>query len=182
MNLIVASTNPVKIKAATLGFQKVFPFKTVNVKGVSVDSGVSDQPKTDDETLTGATNRAKAAAKAYPEADFWIGLEGGLDKVAPSSEASAKEDESIFSFAWVVVKSATGQLGGSRTASFALPQSVVTKLNQGLELGDAMDELHHLKNSKQRQGAVGLLTNGLITRTDLYLPAVILALSQLKKY
>ena len=99
MLIIVASTNPVKIKAATLGFQKVFPFKTVNVKGVSVDSGVSDQPKTDDETLTGATNRVKAAAKAYPEADFWIGLEGGIAKVAPSSLASAKEYGSIFSFA-----------------------------------------------------------------------------------
>lgn len=167
--VVIASENPVKIKAVQDGFLKVYGF-TEEIKVIPrvVDSGVSDQPLSDQETFTGALNRAKAIQQQVPKADYWVGLEGGIDT----------SYDSVYSFAWIVILSDNSK-GLSRTASFALPQKVVSLIQEGKELGDAMDILYHDKNSKQKQGAVGTLTKGVITRSQLYVPSVVLALCQI---
>lgn len=47
---------------------------------------------------------------------------------------------------------------------------------QGIELGHANDQVFAEHNSKQKGGALGSLTNGLLGRTEYYVQAVILAL------
>lgn len=170
MKVIVSSTNPVKINASKSGFEQVFPGQEINLTSVSVPSGVPDQPGSDLETLTGATNRVENAANLHQQADFWIGLEGGIDLF----------EDQIYSFAWIVVKSKDGKIGRSRTANFALPDSVVSKIKEGYELGTAMDMVYSQHNSKQNQGAVGIISDDLIVRETLYIPSVILALKTLK--
>ncbi|MFK7922789.1 MAG: DUF84 family protein [Bacteroidia bacterium] len=49
-------------------------------------------------------------------------------------------------------------------------------VRSGIELGIADDKVFGKANSKQKNGAVGLLTHDLIVRETLYAPAVILAL------
>lgn len=163
MKIVVASKNPVKLAATKLGFQSFFP--QFCVEGVQVPSGVSDQPMTDEETLRGATNRAYNARQFQNDADFWIGIEGGLHP-----------DGSGFSaFAWIVILSANRQ-GEARTTSFLLPLKVVRLIKQGIELGEANDIVFKKNNSKQKNGAVGLLTKNEVSRTELYKQAVQLAL------
>ncbi len=58
-----------------------------------------------------------------------------------------------------------------------LPQKVATLVRQGIELGKANDIVFKTHNSKHNSGAVGLLTNDLITRTIYYEHAAILALA-----
>jgi len=164
--IIVASKNPVKIEAARLGFQDMFVGQAFEVEGISVPSGVSDQPITDQETLQGAINRAENARKAMPNADYWIGLEGGIDRVGEEMEA----------FAWIYVIDASGNVGKAKTAVFYLPPQIVALVNQGMELGHADDQLFNDHNSKQKGGSVGILTNGLLSRTEYYRTAVVLAL------
>ena len=79
MKVIVASKNPVKIGAASEAFSAVFPGASIDVSGIAVDSGVGDQPDSDAETREGARARALRARDAAPDADFWVGLEGGVD-------------------------------------------------------------------------------------------------------
>ena len=167
--IIIASKNPVKIQAALAGFQRMFPEDTFSISPASVSSLVSDQPGTDSETLAGATNRAKLAQQQLPAADFWVGIEGGVQ--AAGSEISA--------FAWVVVLS-KDQLGKGRTGAFLLPDAVANLVRQGKELGEADDIVFKRLNSKQDNGAVGLLTGNVIDRADLYEHAVILALVPFK--
>jgi non-canonical (house-cleaning) NTP pyrophosphatase len=45
-----------------------------------------------------------------------------------------------------------------------------------MELGEADDLVFGKANSKQQNGAVGLLTNDVIVRRTLYVPAVVMAL------
>ena len=61
-----------------------------------------------------------------------------------------------------------------------LPPKIVKLINEGLELGDADDIVFNKSNSKQENGAVGLLTNNIINRTSYYFEAVILALIPFK--
>ncbi|HYQ57160.1 MAG TPA: DUF84 family protein, partial [Draconibacterium sp.] len=60
--------------------------------------------------------------------------------------------------------------------TFQLPPKIAELIAQGYELGDANDILFKQKNSKQKTGAVGLLTGNRINRTALYKQAVELAI------
>ncbi len=175
MKIIVSSTNPVKINATLEGFQQVFPNKTFEIEGLSVPSGVSDQPISEKETMEGAKNRVLNAHEIYPKADYWVGIEGGIQKV----ESDEQDDPEMMTFAWVFIKS-KDQIGKGRSASFFLPPKVVTLIEQGKELGEADDIVFGKNNSKQQNGAIGILTEDLITRTALYIPAVIIALIPFK--
>lgn len=168
--ITVASLNPVKINTTKDGFIKMFPDEEFVVTGVSVPSGVSDQPKTRQETLMGAFNRAENASKTSPDSDFWVGIEGGLEEV----------DEGMETFAWIVIKGKEGKWGKGKTGSFFLPEKVAALVREGRELGDADDIVFGLQNSKQANGSVGILTGNVLTRTTFYEPAVILALIPFK--
>jgi inosine/xanthosine triphosphatase len=168
--VIVASTNPVKIAAVHLGFRQMFPEQSFEFEGVKcAPFSVSEQPMTDLQTLQGATERCQRAAETNPDADYWVGVEGGVSDVSGEMHA----------FAWVVIKSRQ-RMGKARTAEFMLPPPVANLVRQGKELGDADDIVFAQKNSKQEHGAVGLLTGNVIDRTALYQQAVILALIPFK--
>ena len=89
--IIIASSNPVKARAALNGFRRMFPAEPFEILPRPAPSGVSDQPMTSAETLLGALNRAAAARAAHPGADFWVGIEGGVeeDGVEESGAAGA---------------------------------------------------------------------------------------------
>lgn len=168
--IIVASENPVKIQATLAGFKKMFPDEEFEIKGFEVDSEVKDQPISDAETLLGAENRARNAMKNYSQADYSVGIEGGV-------EEKGKE---MYTFAWVAIVS-NKIVGRGKTASFLLPPKVVKLIKSGMELGDAMDEIFKKTNSKQKEGAIGILTGRVIDRKTLYTPAIISALIPFKK-
>lgn len=165
MKVIVASLNPVKINAAKQAFIQVFGDLSIEVGGIHVPSGVSDQPMSDGETRQGAVNRAISAQKAHPEADYWVGMEGGIED----------QQGSMLAFGWMVVAGRQG-IGKGRTATFILPPEVAALVREGIELGEADDRVFGSNNSKQKSGAVGLLTGDIMNRTELYCPAVVLAL------
>ncbi len=163
MKIVVASKNPVKVEATRLGFNSYF--SDVEVVGVGVESGVADQPMSEEETLQGARNRSQNAKRLFPDASFWVGIEGGIQSF----------ENSLTAFAWIVVCNLE-KSGESRTTSFKLPPRVAELIYQGYELGTANDLLFKKENSKQKSGAVGILTNNKVSRTSLYKQAIQLAL------
>ena len=167
--IVIASQNPVKIRATLTGFQKMFPGETFEIEGISVSSGVGDQPTNDGTTFQGAWNRAHAASQQCV-ADFWVGIEGGIEEKHTDME----------SFAWVVVKSKNGKFSKARTGTFFLPPQVAMLIKQGKELGEADDIVFGRTNSKQDNGAIGILTHNIVDRTTYYADAVVLALIPLK--
>ncbi len=174
MKLIaITSKNPVKIQASKSGFQKMFPQEVFRYELISASSDVSDQPASDEETFRGALNRAQQATTLAPDSDYWVGIEGGVQECAFSSCVGE-----MMAFAWVVIlsKEESGMVGKGRTASFFLPEAVIKLIKQGMELGEADDAVFGRSNSKQENGAVGILTQNVIDRSRLYEQAVILAL------
>jgi inosine/xanthosine triphosphatase len=165
MKVIVASHNPVKIEAVRRGFARIFPDNEFVFEGISVPSGVSDQPMTDADTFHGAQNRARNAAVSLPGAVYYAGIEGGIE----SGEGG------MAAFAWIVIRNAEGKEGKGRTGAFFLPPEVAKLVEGGMELGDADDVVFGKTNSKQQNGAVGLLTGNVLDRTGYYEQAVILA-------
>ncbi len=163
--IVVASQNPIKIRAVDSGFKQMMPNNEFEIIGMNVPSGVSDQPMTDMETYQGAKNRVWKAKEEMPQADFWVGIEGGIEE---------KEGE-IYAFAWIIILTEEKK-GESRTATFQIPPKVVALIKQGIELGIADDMVFGHANSKHHLGSVGILTHGEINRMELYSPAVCFAL------
>lgn len=163
IKIVVASQNPVKIEAVKDGLA-AFLNEEIVVVGVSVESGVSDQPMSDAETLEGAESRVKNAQRLFPGFDYYVGIEGGVEPNASG----------LMAFAWIVISNSV-QTGKARSAGFFLPPEVAQLVHDGMELGDADDVVFRRINSKQDNGAIGLLTNDVITRKTLYLPAVQMA-------
>lgn len=166
MRVVVASTNPVKITATQRAFSQVFSHDEVSTEGVNVLSGVPEQPRGNTETLRGARNRAQAAQKARPDADFWVGLEGGV----------YEDKEGMGEVAWMYIVSKEGRVGKGRTGTFFVPPAAIDLIYEGHELGTVGDMLFGTNNGKQKNGFVGALTNNLITRVTLYEHALLLAL------
>jgi len=105
------------------------------------------------------------------DADYWIGIEGGCE---------AKFGE-VLTFAWIVVVARDSDaVGNGRTGAFCLPKEVADLVLLGTELGEADDKVFGRMNSKQKNGAVGLLTGDVMDRRSYYETAVILALIPFK--
>ena len=168
--IIAASQNPVKIKAALMGFQKMFPEDHFEIEGISVHSGVNAQPKNSQETYRGALVRVIDAYHQKPAADFYVGIEGGIEDKNNVMEA----------FAWIVINSRDDYFSKSRTGTFVLPPPVADLIRQGKELGEADDIVFGKTNSKQDSGATGILTHNIVDRAQFYASAIILALIPFK--
>lgn len=163
LKIIVGSKNPVKTKCVENVFSKYF--KDVEVIAESVNSFVSEQPFSEQETLLGAKNRAKEVfVKNNP--DFGIGIEGGLEEI----------ENKLYAFAWICIRAKDGRIGLGKTASFPLPKRIEELIREGIELGEADDIIFKRKNSKQKTGAIGLLSKEVLGRVELYEHGVISAL------
>ena len=160
----VGSLNSVKLQAVRLGTATLFD--GIAVIGFGVDSGVSAQPVGDEEMIAGATQRAIGVLQACAPAQYGVGLEGGVVELR----------EGMFAYAWCAIADRAGAVGVASTGRFLLPQKVAELVRAGRELGDADDAVFGRTNSKQNEGAVGILTHARLTRAGFYAPAVLLAM------
>jgi len=167
MRIAVGSENPVKIAAVKEAFEKVWPNKSFEVIGAKVLSGVSDQPMNLSHTIKGSTRRAKLAIKKV-NADFGVGLEGGLEKIG----------KEWFDAGWIVVIDKKGTIGMGGSIRMHTPKSMMTLIKRGIELGVVNDIVFKKKNSKMGDGHFGNMTNNAITRKDGYRDGVISALAR----
>jgi inosine/xanthosine triphosphatase len=151
--LAVGSTNPAKTQAVQAMCERAFPGCTV--VAVEVPSGVPVQPIGPEQTQAGAQNRARAALAAVKGARMGVGLEGGVD-----SEG--------YLINCVAVVEASGRESLTWGVRFALPPAVVSRVLRGEELGPVMDSVSGRNESKKSLGAVGILTNGLFTRAEMW--------------
>ena len=167
MKILVGSKNPVKIEAVEEAFSKYF--KDLEVIGISADSKVSAQP-VNGETFEGAKNRAMELKQINNMkklgAEFFVGIEGGI----------AEFFNKWFALGLMCIINDEGKIGFGTSPLFELPNSVTKKLLEGIELGEVMDKLTGDHNTKQKSGAIGYFTNGVMDRKSLYIPGLITAL------
>ncbi|GAB4169633.1 MAG: inosine/xanthosine triphosphatase [Wenzhouxiangellaceae bacterium] len=166
LGVVIASTNPVKRRAVETALSAIWPARRLTVEEVSVSSGVPEQPVGDEQTRQGAWNRACNAARCCPHARLAFGIEGGVEE----------SPVGLLAFAWVAVVGERRH-GWARSPAFVLPEAVARRVRAGVELGQADDEVFGQSDSKRSQGAIGLLTRGVLDRAGLYRPAVIAALA-----
>ncbi len=172
--IFIGSTNPVKINAVRLAIAHMW--SDVEVFGINVPSGINEQPFGDHETRTGAQNRAKAVLRAAKKQKLFdsknelvlgVGLEGGV----------LEFEGEIWSTVWAeVCDSKKLQFFEANGARFRMPTAIAERLRAGDELGPLLSQMFAGADVKRTTGAIGILTDNFVDRTQEYSAIIKLAI------
>ncbi|WP_200805800.1 DUF84 family protein [Edaphobacillus lindanitolerans] len=155
MKITVGSTNKAKVEAVRTALRSMEI--EAEVTGTGTDSEVSAQPVGDEETMTGARNRAKAAASTVP-GSVGIGLEGGVREL----------DGRLYICNWGALALPDGTVFTAGGAQLPLPEEVAAPVRAGQELGPVMEQYSLQEDIRQTGGAVGVFTSGRVGRPDMF--------------
>jgi len=154
MIIAVGSKNKTKIIPVKKVFS--FHFKNVKVIGVPVNSKVREQPLHDTEMYEGALNRAKKALEQVRDAEYGVGVEGGIHEYAYG----------VFERSIVVIVNRKGEIGVGSSGGLVLPKRVISAIKRGKTLEEAVDDLFGTKKIGEGIGMFGLFTKGYVTRAS----------------
>ena len=177
IQIAVGSTRRPKLTAvneAILDFGPVLaPGVEFEVIGVEVESGVGHTPANRAELMLGARQRAESLVRlARENAESWryfVGLEGGLDVI---EEEGGRR---VLLESWAYVSDGReGHYG--RSGGVEVPEALAREvLEKGVELSVAIDSFAGAVGIRDAQGAWGVLSSGLISRTEAFRIAVVAA-------
>lgn len=167
VKVAVGTENRRKVEATRQAFQAAWPRLRFQVRGVPVRSGVPEQP-TEAETYRGAARRAERALKAWPQADYGVGIEAGL---MPSEFLDRHLDVQ-----YVLVRDKFGAETASHGGGFYYPRTVEERIVRGRTVSQVLGPLAGDPRLASTSGAVGFLSRGAVDRRELTRHAVLLAL------
>ncbi len=185
MIIFVGSTNPVKINAVKFAAKDRWP--NLEVRGFAVDSLVSDQPMTDQETKQGAVNRAHAVLEQglsldlsdvggnsskkksnQKVAQLGIGVEGGITMI----------NDRMWTTVWAALIDTAGHVFQAGGGHFPVPDFVAERILKGEEMGPIMSEYFGGRSVKKQEGLVGVISQKYVDRAELYSAIIRLAIGQ----
>lgn len=164
----VGSTNKVKIQVAQQAFEKVWPDKSWEVYGCEVASGVSEQPRSEYETMSGAFGRVSQAIASAPGIDYAVGMERGLKQV----------DSMTMECGWIAVVDREGRLGWGSTANIMVPRAFRVLLSRGMDLNQAIEKIFGITGAGSAGGYFGVMTNNALPWREAYRNGTIFALAR----
>jgi len=172
MIINVASQNQVKVDAVRELVKDYDFISQAEVHGLEVSSGVSKQPKSLEETISGAINRARAV---FNRCSYSFGIESGLMQVPQTKTGN------MDICACAIYDGKNHNLGLS--CAFEFPP-VVTRMiyREGIDANEAFFRCGLTENRKvgSSEGAIGILTKGRMTRKDYTKQAIQMALIHLE--
>jgi inosine/xanthosine triphosphatase len=177
IKIAVGSTRRPKLAAVHEAIREfgalLAPGVELEVIGVEVESGVGHTPANREELMQGARQRAEALARlARQKGETWryfVGLEGGLDVI---EEEGGRR---VLLESWAYVSDGrNGHYG--RSGGVEIPDALAREvLEKGVELSAAIDRFAGAVGIRDAQGAWGVLSSGLISRTEAFRVAVVAA-------
>lgn len=172
MKIIVASTNPQKVKAVKDLIPKYSLLANNEVISINAASGVSDQPRTLEETVNGAINRAKSV---FEKDSYSFGIESGLMAV-PHTKTGIMD-------VCVCAIYDGNEIHLGLSSAFEPPRMIVKLMKEkGIDMSQACIEAGLTKDPKigASEGLIGILTHGRINRLEYTIQAVTTALIHLE--
>ena len=134
-----------------------------NVVARRVETSAPAMPLTDWQLMEGARERALAVRDSLHsrrlEADIYVGLEGGFHSISISGEWHT------FLRGWAYATNGEKSAFGA-APSISVPPEIVKSVVQGRrELGMVIDEVAGGRDIRSKQGAWGVLSRDLVTRS-----------------
>jgi len=162
------------VRASVARIAEIDPsWSEANVVARAVQTNVPAMPLTDWQLMQGARERALAVRdllrRQRLEAEIYVGLEGGFHSISIEGEWHT------FLRGWAYATNGkSGRFGAA--PSISVPDSIVKSVIEGRrELGLVIDEAVGKRDVRSRQGAWGVLSRDLVTRSMSFELALIAA-------
>jgi len=175
--IALGSDRAAKIMAVRASIARVAEVDTgwrdATVVARAVETDAPAMPLTDWELMSGARQRALAVREILVEqklaADLYVGLEGGFHSISVDGERHT------FLRGWAFVTD--GERGSfGMSPSISVPETIVKSVIGGKrELGIVIDEVAGARDVRSKQGAWGVLSRDLLTRSMSFEAALIAA-------
>ncbi|AMK13934.1 inosine/xanthosine triphosphatase [methanogenic archaeon mixed culture ISO4-G1] len=159
-DIAVGSTNPVKVAAVRSVMERIYG--EVRITAEDVPSGVPPQPF-EEQTHQGSENRARAALKDH---DMAVGIEAGVFRML----------DGLYDIQHCTIISKDGKVTYGHGSGFRYPDPISKLVLEGMTVGDAVKEVYGNTEIGKKQGAIGLLSKGLLDRKSLTEQSVMAAM------
>ncbi len=173
--IAIGSRNKAKISAvrdAFLSLQQTFPAdfsKAPLFLETDTETSIPDMPLSQKELMQGALERALFTYKQFDTVDFALGLEGGVYR--------DKLHNTVFLQSWAYAFNGSHGYFGSSVA-LSLPDQIADALyEEGRELSEVIDAFSGKTDVRSNEGTFGILTQNMITRSQSFKTAVIVAMA-----
>ena len=151
----IGTKNPIKIEAIKEALAEIYKnSKDYEILFDSSESKVHKLPKSDKECIVGARNRSLDMLSKFQDADYGVGIEGGLDI----------NDQGVFLCTWIIITSKFGKEAVACSPKILLPKKASKLVFEGKRMSEIMQLYVDDKDIKIKVGADGVLTSNLITR------------------
>lgn len=167
--IILSSTNKAKKEATSKIISEIFGNNNV-IEVISVPSGVRPTPLSNEECILGAKNRISLIKNIYPNSDYYIGAEGGVNKI----------EDKWYLGGWVIVENRNGIQHLGSSAWVELPLFISNLIDGDKPLSEIIKPIffsRELYDKKENLGTNGLITNGRYTRINEFYDALKIAFS-----
>lgn len=159
IKIAVGSTNPVKVEAVRTVMESIYT--DVIIVPTDVKSNVPEQPR-EKETLQGAKNRA---VSAIGDCDLSVGIEAGV----------FEREDGLYDVQNCAILDRNGRFTYGTGSGFRYPDEIAELVRKGLTVGEAVKKIYN-DDAGNKQGAVGILTKGLLDRKSLTEQSVMAAM------
>ena len=152
MKVVIGSSNLPKRNAVESSFKAVFPDEDIIIETVSTDSGVSSHPTSGGESITGALTRVTRAKELVADADYYVGIEGGLLRVSGRA----------WEIGWIAISNSDGKIATGLSSGIELQGSILRAVTDGIELNKVLESEYGIQSAGSSNGFYGLATNDLV--------------------
>ena len=165
MHFAIGTTNTPKSVALQHVLTLFSPTKTATISNHRVPSWVPDIPTTLEAMRTGAVNRAINCRKEMPDADYFVGMEGGVYR--------DYEGEEYWYLGVVYIEDAEWKWYWGYSGHLRVPDRVVALLfdGRGLDLEQVMHELSGVEHVWDKEGSGAIWSDGFLTRQEQFIIA-----------
>jgi len=169
MKLAIWTQNKAKIKGLTDAASNCVYFEgKVEVEGFNVSSWVNDQPKSLEETILWAKNRAENIKKHWNQADFYVGMEWWLTEI----------ENKVYLFWVTYVLNNSWKWHFWLTQFQEIPEIFKTRVFDGSEeLWPVQDELMWDTWNNHKWWSFSVWTDGMLSRSESFEAAFFCAIS-----
>jgi len=180
IKIAIGSTRAAKVNAVRASVERIAVIEknwhNAEIISRSVEISVPAMPLTKEALMLGARERAIAVRDLLKQedrsADIYVGLEGGFDTI------EILQEPHDFLCGWVYATDDKTLYAYGSAPSISVPTEIYNRVvGENLELAHVIDEISGEKDVRSRQGAWGILSRGLFTRSMSFEIALIAALA-----
>ncbi len=150
-DIAVGSLNRVKVEAVRNVMERIYG--DVRITAVDVQGGVPEQPF-EGQTREGAENRARNALDGH---DMAVGIEAGVFEFP----------DGLYDIQHCAIVDKNGRITYGQGSGFRYPDDIADLVRGGSTVGDAVKALYGNDKIGKKQGAIGMLSRGLLDRLGL---------------